>query len=91
MKEFCPKVGLDIAQSIEKEAKNIVTKYYENRPSSRRRPSSVACGALYYVCKSHDYPITQRQIAKVSKTEDYTIRHAYRDIVETLYPWKRFW
>lgn len=74
-------VELDV---LKRESEQLVQEYYRKKPCSGRAPRSIACGAVYTVCKLHDYNVTQRQIARAGGKQDYTVRHAYYDLVNTL-------
>jgi len=79
-----PDTNSEIARKVKLDAKELVEKYYRRKPRSGRAPTSIGCGAVYAVIRLHGYDVTQENVAKAGGRREYTVRHAYRDILRTL-------
>lgn len=77
-------IKLEIANSIEHRAKELVREYYEINPTDARAPSSVGYAALYASCMLNGYYLPIADIFKVTGKSANAIREAYKALKKFL-------
>ncbi|MEA1994249.1 MAG: transcription initiation factor IIB [Euryarchaeota archaeon] len=83
---YIPRFGSELGLSGEtqKKAKEILEKAMKKGLTSGRGPMGVAAGALYIVGIQCNERRTQKEISKVAKVTEVTIRNRYKELEEKL-------
>lgn len=84
--EYVPRFATELGApySVVKEAEEILEKIDGAPFTYGKSPTSIAAAAIYIAGKDLEEPITQREIAVVSRTTEVTVRNRYKDIQEKL-------
>jgi transcription initiation factor TFIIB len=82
--EYIPRFAceLDLPQSIERHACELVGKVHDNGLVAGRNPSGVAAACLYTAARASCYDLTQSDAADVAGITPVTLRSTYYDLIE---------
>jgi transcription initiation factor TFIIB len=85
-KDFVPRFaeGLNLPVRVERRAIRILDKAHEKLIISGKAPSGLAAAALYIASIIEGHRTTQREVAKVAKITEVTIRNRYKELVRKL-------
>lgn len=73
---------LDLSQSVERRARELVRVVHERGLVTGRNPGGVAAACLYTAAEEEGYELTQREAASVAGVTPVTLRSTYYDLIE---------
>jgi len=79
---YCADLNLNI--DVEKATSNLLKNYITKNSISGKDPKGLCAGAIYLVAKLKNKKISQKEISRVVKVTEVTLRSRYKDILNTL-------
>ncbi|MBY8982889.1 MAG: transcription initiation factor IIB family protein, partial [Candidatus Lokiarchaeota archaeon] len=72
---------LGLNAEAEKTTVKILKTFTSNYSISGKDPKGLCAGALYFICKSYNKKISQKEIANLIGVTEVTLRSRYKEII----------